>query len=139
MGAATAHLADVAPPPERAPEHAAQGRLLRLQLALHAADLGNPAKPWGTYMAWTDRVMREFYEQGDEERSLGLPVSMGYDRDNPIPRPKFQQGFINYIVLPLYSTFGAFPGIQIEPCMSQLNQNLEQLQQEEKNETSASL
>jgi len=38
-------------------------RLLCLNMALHVADLANPAKPLKTYLEWTDRVMEEFYGQ----------------------------------------------------------------------------
>ena len=30
---------------------------------LHSADVSNPAKSMDIYMEWTDRVMKEFYDQ----------------------------------------------------------------------------
>jgi hypothetical protein len=45
-----------------------------LNLGLHAADLSNPCKPRYLYCLWLDRLMREFYAQGDQERALGMPI-----------------------------------------------------------------
>ena len=42
---------------------------------VHAADVSNTCRPFGTARGWADRVMREFGRQGDRERALGLPVS----------------------------------------------------------------
>ena len=42
--------------------------------------------------------MREFYSQGDAEREKGVAVTPMFDREKPIPMPKFQMGFINFIV-----------------------------------------
>ncbi len=44
-----------------------------LQIALHSADISNPAKPMRVYMSWTDRIVEEFYKQGDTELAHGLP------------------------------------------------------------------
>ena len=76
--------------------------LLVLKECIHAADISNPAKPWRVCKFWTDSVLEEFYAQGDKERRLGIPISHGMDRLNPIPLPKFQMGFIQALVLPLY-------------------------------------
>ena len=51
-----------------------------LKIALHAADISNPAKTWDYYLAWTDRVLTEFHAQGDVEREMGMPISPGFDR-----------------------------------------------------------
>ena len=39
---------------------------------LHAADVSNPFKPWILSEKWTERVLSEFWSQGDKERDLGL-------------------------------------------------------------------
>src|SRR5690606_29513855 len=33
------------------------------------------------HLAWTERVIEEFYRQGDQERALGLTISPFMDRD----------------------------------------------------------
>jgi hypothetical protein len=75
-------------------------------VALHAADVSNPAKPWPCYDAWTVRVLDEFFAQGDAERAAGLPVSAGFDRTQvatAADKARGQLGFINYVVAPLYA------------------------------------
>lgn len=55
-------------------------RLLLLRNLLHAADLSNPTRPQEHYVRWVDRIMSEFFLQGDTERELGLDVSPMCDR-----------------------------------------------------------
>jgi len=47
---------------------------------VHCADLSNPTKPLYLYRQWTDRIMEEFFRQGDLERDDGLEVSPMCDR-----------------------------------------------------------
>jgi len=51
-----------------------------LQSLVHCADLSNPAKPLALYRQWNDRIMQEFFRQGDLERQQGLDVSPMCDR-----------------------------------------------------------
>jgi len=51
-----------------------------LQQMLHCADLSNPTKPAHVYREWVNRVMEEFFRQGDRERALGYDVSPMCDR-----------------------------------------------------------
>ncbi|TDH66040.1 hypothetical protein CCR75_004887 [Bremia lactucae] len=97
---------------------------LLLQMTLHAADVSNPAKSLHTYLNWTERIMQEFYQQGDKERELLLPVSIGYDRKQPIRLEKMQAGFIIGIVRPLVFTLGQLPNARLDHCMVQLDANL---------------
>ncbi|OQR84992.1 hypothetical protein ACHHYP_12465 [Achlya hypogyna] len=97
---------------------------LLLQVALHAADVCNPVKPMDIYAVWTSRVMEEFYAQGDNERELGLPVSFGCDRVNPIPEAKMQAGFIIGIVRPVFETLAKVPKVSLKHCLDQVERNL---------------
>ncbi|ETV82651.1 hypothetical protein, variant 1 [Aphanomyces astaci] len=97
---------------------------LLLQVALHAADVSNPVKPWAVYQTWTDRIMTEFYAQGDHERRLALPMSFGCDRHNPIPQAKMQAGFILGIVRPVFHTLSRVPKVHLKHCLDQLDRNL---------------
>jgi hypothetical protein len=47
-----------------------EDRMLVLKMVMKYADVSNPAKPRGVYMKWTERVIREFYLQGDQEKAL---------------------------------------------------------------------
>jgi len=73
--AASARLfgADLAAwPPER--------RAALLQMLVHCADIGNPARPLRLSLAWTGRIVEEQLAEGDRERAgpavLGHPRSL---------------------------------------------------------------
>ena len=46
----------------------------------HCADLSNPTKAQPLYNQWVERVMEEFFRQGDQEKSRGMDVSAMCDR-----------------------------------------------------------
>ena len=50
---------------------------------------------------WTQRILQEFFEQGDQERRLGLPISPMMDRTASSPA-QTHINFIEFIVAPLY-------------------------------------
>ena len=99
-------------------------QLLTLQIALHAADVSNPAKPQPVYYKWKDRIVEEFYSQGDRELEAGLPVTPFLDRHKPIPEEKFQSGFIHGIVRPLYAAFAKLEGLELSLVTNTLEENL---------------
>ncbi|CAK8985765.1 unnamed protein product [Durusdinium trenchii] len=93
-----------------------------MELFLHFADVSNPLKPFPVCKKWAWRVLDEFFEQGDEEKSLSLPVGMLNDRDK-INRPGSQHGFIQFLVAPLvFSTVRIFP--DLHPASTQMASNL---------------
>lgn len=95
-----------------------------LELFLHFADVSNPLKPFPVCQKWAWRVLDEFFEQGDEEKSLGLPVGMLNDREK-INRPGSQHGFIQFLVAPLvFGTVRIFP--DLHPVSTQMAENLAQ-------------
>jgi len=51
-----------------------------LQNLVHCADLSNPTKPLEIYRKWVDRIMEEFFQQGDKERLHSLDISPMCDR-----------------------------------------------------------
>jgi len=53
-----------------------------LKTLVHCADLSNATKPLYLYRQWTDRIMEEFFIQGDLEREHGLEISPMCDRNN---------------------------------------------------------
>ena len=53
-----------------------------LQNMVHCADLSNPTKPLELYRQWCERIMEEFFQQGDRERESGLDISPMCDRYN---------------------------------------------------------
>jgi len=93
-----------------------------LQLFLHLADISNPLKPFTMSEAWAKRVVAEFFDQGDEEKQLGIPVGMLNDRDKT-SLPGSQHGFINFLVAPLvFGTIKLLPFLH--PLATQMAENL---------------
>ncbi|KFR11247.1 cGMP-inhibited 3',5'-cyclic phosphodiesterase B, partial [Opisthocomus hoazin] len=87
-------------------------RLLACQICIKLADINGPAKMRELHLKWTEGIVNEFYEQGDEEASLGLPISPFMDRSSP-QLAKLQESFITHIVGPLcnsYNAAGLLPG-----------------------------
>lgn len=76
-----------------------------LSFFVHLADISNPTKDIQMAKKWTDRLLDEFYRQGDKEKELGLPYSQGCER-NAQTKEQSQIGFINFIILPSYKLLG---------------------------------
>ena len=55
-------------------------RKLVLTMIMKASDVNNPTKPLNLGLQWTDMIMEEFFQQGDDERARGLQVSSFMDR-----------------------------------------------------------
>ncbi|XP_074861029.1 cGMP-inhibited 3',5'-cyclic phosphodiesterase 3A [Carettochelys insculpta] len=91
-------------------------RLLVCQMCIKLADINGPAKCKELHLQWTEGIVNEFYEQGDEEASLGLPISPFMDRSAP-QLAHLQESFISHIVGPLcnsYDSAGLMPGKWVE-------------------------
>ncbi|XP_029910607.1 cGMP-inhibited 3',5'-cyclic phosphodiesterase A-like isoform X2 [Myripristis murdjan] len=92
-------------------------RLLVCQMCIKLADINGPLKCKELHLQWTEGIVNEFYEQGDEESSLGLPISPFMDRSAP-QLAKLQESFITHIVGPLcnsYDSAALMPGRWVEP------------------------
>ena len=94
-----------------------------VRAALHAADISNPTKQRPQMLRWTERVMKEFWMQGDKEASLGLPISAFMDRQQPQVQT-CQMGFINVLVKPLYVEWHKLLGETVQPGIDCLEQSL---------------
>lgn len=81
--------------------------LLVLTYVVKCADMSNSSRPAHLNRIWVDRVMSEFFDQGDLEKEKGLDISMFYDREKP-NTPKCQTGFIDYLVRPMYTKWNNF-------------------------------
>ncbi|XP_021954316.2 cGMP-inhibited 3',5'-cyclic phosphodiesterase A isoform X6 [Folsomia candida] len=77
-----------------------EDRLLVMEICIKLADINGPCKYHDIHVQWTYRIAEEFYEQGDEEVRLGLPISPFMDRYHP-QLAKLQESFINHLVAPL--------------------------------------
>ncbi|XP_042200679.1 cAMP-specific 3',5'-cyclic phosphodiesterase 4A isoform X2 [Callorhinchus milii] len=79
-------------------------RIQVMRNMVHCADLSNPTKPLELYRQWTDRILEEFFRQGDRERERGMEISPMCDKHTASVE-KSQVGFIDYIVHPLWETW----------------------------------
>lgn len=48
---------------------------------VHAADISNPTRPFDVAQLWSQRIVSEFFQQGDKEKALGVEVTMLCDRN----------------------------------------------------------
>ncbi|XP_056133621.1 cAMP-specific 3',5'-cyclic phosphodiesterase 4D-like isoform X2 [Lampris incognitus] len=99
-------------------------RIQVLQNMVHCADLSNPTKPLELYRQWTDRIMVEFFTQGDRERDKGMEVSPMCDKQNASIE-KNQVGFIDYIVHPLWETWADLVHPDAQDILDTLEDNRE--------------
>ena len=54
-----------------------------LKMIIKFCDISNPSKEWTIYNQWTETICEEFYQQGDDERLMNIPISNYMDRDKP--------------------------------------------------------
>uniref|UniRef100_A0A3Q2YHY5 Phosphodiesterase n=1 Tax=Hippocampus comes TaxID=109280 RepID=A0A3Q2YHY5_HIPCM len=99
-------------------------RIQVLQNMVHCADLSNPTKPLELYRQWTDRIMVEFFTQGDRERNKGMEISPMCDKHNASIE-KTQVGFIDYIVHPLWETWADLVHPDAQEILDTLEDNRE--------------
>ena len=95
-----------------------------LNIIIHACDISNPTKPFNVYKNWAERVINEFWLQGDKEKELNLPISFLCDRAT-VTIPKSQIGFIDGIVYPfMNSLVNLFPNLEF--LIENINKNKEE-------------
>ena len=85
-----------------------------LMFMLHLADISSQAKPDPLFRQWTVRCLDEFFDQGDMEAELGLPISPNCNRLTT-KMAASQVGFIKFVVGPAYEVLGEFiPAVQAD-------------------------
>ncbi|XP_044528293.1 cAMP-specific 3',5'-cyclic phosphodiesterase 4C isoform X1 [Gracilinanus agilis] len=99
-------------------------RIQVLQNMVHCADLSNPTKPLELYRQWTDRIMVEFFQQGDREREKGIEISPMCDKHTASVE-KSQVGFIDYIAHPLWETWADLVHPDAQEILDTLEDNRE--------------
>eukprot|EP00930_Biecheleria_cincta_P020766 TRINITY_DN15543_c0_g1_i1.p1 TRINITY_DN15543_c0_g1~~TRINITY_DN15543_c0_g1_i1.p1 ORF type:complete len:754 (-),score=171.13 TRINITY_DN15543_c0_g1_i1:52-2313(-) len=87
-------------------------RLFLTKMCIKAGDIGHASLPWDLHNKWSVLVTKEFFQQGDEEKALNLPFSPLCDRSTVDALGKSQQGFLNFVVLPLYEALERHEGAQ---------------------------
>merc|ERR1712038_555687 len=81
-----------------------------LPIIVHLADLSNPAKDFFDALNWGNRVVSEFFEQGDVEKAFGSEsVNKVFDRQGG-RLEDIQIGFIQHLMVPLFVEWCEFLG-----------------------------
>ncbi|ORY31096.1 HD-domain/PDEase-like protein, partial [Neocallimastix californiae] len=84
-----------------------EDKLLLMQMMIKCCDVSNPTKSRNIYKEWMNRVMSEFFSQGDKEKQLNMTVSPFCNRENA---NKFscQKGFIDFVAAPIFEAVGEY-------------------------------
>jgi len=98
---------------------------LILKIIIKFADVSNTSKTWDIYTYWIERIMTEFYRQGDHEREHGLPVTKNFDR-NEENAPLCQINFIKFICEPINKVIVTY--LQDKIFEKNINYNLKRLE-----------
>jgi len=95
---------------------------------LKAADLGHTALPFETHGRWALRLLSEFYQQGDEERSLGLQISPMCERTGSVNEfRESQRGFLMFVTLPLFKELATVTLPEVgATCIARIEVNAEE-------------
>lgn len=72
-----------------------------LNYFLHTADIAHNTKNFDISLKWVCNLSQEFWNQGDVEKSMNLPISFLCDRTTA-DVPKSQIGFIKGIIVPSF-------------------------------------
>lgn len=91
---------DALEPNPRFNEVLGENNQLVMNMLLHGADMSNPMRPWDLCHKYAGLCMDEFFNQGDQEKQLGIPVQMLNDREK-INKPNSQVGFIEFMIAPM--------------------------------------
>merc|ERR1712048_233777 len=94
------------------------GKNLMMNMVLHAADISNPCRTWEVTQVFASMVLQEFFEQGDLEKSMGIPVQFLNDREK-LNRPNSQIGFIEFMIAPSFVA-----AIRLSPKLHGFGDNL---------------
>ena len=77
------------------------------QILLKCADISNEGRPTKISEPWADLLLKEFFNQSDQEKKKGLPFAPFMDRNN-VTKASAQGnrllklvGFIGFVLLPL--------------------------------------
>lgn len=121
--------------PEAERELNGKNKAILVKAIVHAMDVGNPTRKFDIALEWARRIVKEFFYQGDRERSLGYEISMLCDRHSS-NFASGQIGFINFMVLPYFSLLSSLVpklGYTTENCKENVTR-YEQLKEEYEDE-----
>jgi len=95
--------------PEEMRKLGTENKLMMFRSIVHAADICNSARPFEMAKFWAESLFCEFFGQGDQEKALGLEISMMCDRQK-YNFAQSQIGFLSFVTLPYFSALaGVIP------------------------------
>jgi high affinity cGMP-specific 3',5'-cyclic phosphodiesterase 9 len=83
-------------------------RTLLGQIIMKCADLSNTVRNFPDSVEMTERLMNEFFSQGDLEGTLGVEISPMCDRKTAAPTAVGQVGFYKFVAGPLMKELHSF-------------------------------
>lgn len=86
-----------------------------MKAIVHTADISNPAKQWEISRRWSDKVIEEFFLQGDREKKEHLLVSPNCDRLTT-NQDELSINFTDFIVAPFYFSITKLLPAAIKAC-----------------------
>nr|CEL65900.1 TPA: 3', 5'-cyclic nucleotide phosphodiesterase,putative [Neospora caninum Liverpool] len=78
-----------------------------LRMCIKGGDVSHGLLSWESHVSWSYRAASEFYEQGDIELAQGRTITPMFDRRKHADFPKGQEGFLRFIIIPLYEEIAA--------------------------------
>ena len=95
-----------------------------MDFAVHSADISQQCRPFDVVKEWVYLLFEEFFQQGDIEKEMGLPITMLCDRTT-VKVSGTQNGFITHVVMPLFDTLQPFLPQLSKPgdCIEMLKSN----------------
>ncbi|KAF1328969.1 Camp-specific 3', partial [Globisporangium splendens] len=97
---------------------------LIMETLLMLSDLGHTVKPFAYHQVWANRILEEFFHQGETEERHNLPVLPLCDR-RLSNFPKSQVTFLTLLASPLFETTGqAFAIDEYNAVMKELHENI---------------
>lgn len=76
--------------------------LILTKMIIKSADISHGSVSWSEHYCWCQRVLSEFYTQGDEELKNKMPLSPLCDRTKHNEVCKSQITFLKFVVMPLF-------------------------------------
>jgi hypothetical protein len=112
-------------------------KILLCSALIKCADISNCARPFEPAKRWAQTLAEEFFEQGDLERELGLPV-LPINERGKLPLEDFQLSFIRFVAMKLFDSISKVtPSMQF--AVDQMNENVStwEIRKKEKREEQA--
>ncbi|CAD2104285.1 3',5'-cyclic nucleotide phosphodiesterase, putative [Plasmodium vinckei brucechwatti] len=99
--------------------------LALMKMIIKSADISHGAVKWKEHYKWCQRVLCEFYFQGDEELNNKLPISPLCDREKHNEVGQSQIAFLKFVVMPLFEELSYIDNSQFVKnyCLKRLNRN----------------